>query len=379
MTPPKTSIEKKLMLLADFLPSGGGTLTYFFQLTEYIKQQKRYKLLILLKKNQITPSVTAFLDQSNVEYKLLNLPRIKASRILGARLKYYIEQIVVFGFWLGLYQKFKPDIIIHSTGGEIHFPIILLPVKFIAIQHSLQLKPLGRVYRLMLSKCLNEKKQILSVSDFANKQLIRSYGIPSNKQRFCKYIYNCYISKNHPQTRPDITKICILTLGHVTHYKNPELWLRIAKEITRNYDNVSFTWAGNGDELNFYQKQTQNYRQINFVGFKDDVDFLYSKCDIYFQPSILESHGIAVIGAMAYSKPCVVTQVGGLVESVLHNKTGYNFPNNDFVTAKEYLVRLINEPKLRKAYGEEGLRRFESHFTHKIWQERMDDLFNQII
>ncbi|RLI76664.1 glycosyltransferase family 1 protein, partial [Archaeoglobales archaeon] len=44
------------------------------------------------------------------------------------------------------------------------------------------------------------------------------------------------------------------------------------------------------------------------------VPQVYSLCDIYVQPSVIEPYGIAVLEAMACKKPVVGTSVGGMLD-----------------------------------------------------------------
>jgi glycosyltransferase involved in cell wall biosynthesis len=82
-------------------------------------------------------------------------------------------------------------------------------------------------------------------------------------------------------------------------------------------------WAGTGSLLQECIESTKQFSEILFLGEVENVEELYSATDLYFQPSLLESHGISVLGAMYHKIPCIVSDQGGLPESIFNNFNGY--------------------------------------------------------
>jgi len=104
------------------------------------------------------------------------------------------------------------------------------------------------------------------------------------------------------------------------------------------------------------------------------VKELYEEADIYFQPSSLESHGISVVEAMMFGLPCVVSNVGGLPESVKNNESGYVFNVNDIDDAVDKLTDLIFDTDKRTLMGEMGIKIFNKKFKKEIWEEKMKEV-----
>jgi glycosyltransferase involved in cell wall biosynthesis len=53
------------------------------------------------------------------------------------------------------------------------------------------------------------------------------------------------------------------------------------------------------------------------------MPFLYSECDVYAQPSVVEPYGIAILEAMACGKPVIGTKVGGMLDTIKDGETGF--------------------------------------------------------
>jgi glycosyltransferase involved in cell wall biosynthesis len=229
---------------------------------------------------------------------------------------------------------------------------------------------------MLLWICLNDQKRILTVSEFSQNQIIKCW-LAEKRQKFFHFIYNfsnLEINSNCStnKIKKDIKKV--LTIGHVRWYKNPGIWYSVAcKTIERYQGNVEFIWAGDGNLLDMYQDKAKkdNISQIKFLGFQKNIVELYNQSTIYFQPSLMESHGIAVIDAMTMSVPCVVSNAGGLPESVIHGETGYVIDPNDSNMMVEKLLILLQNENLSECMGMAGKEHYLKNFSRERWIEEM--------
>jgi glycosyltransferase involved in cell wall biosynthesis len=145
-----------------------------------------------------------------------------------------------------------------------------------------------------------------------------------------------------PKSKPR-TKVTIGWIARVTGVKNP---LR-ALEIAKLFPDAQFLIAGGGDLLN--QVKTQAPKNTKVLGWTDAAK-LFAASDIILSTSENEGMPIALIEAQLASKPVVATNVGGVSEVVINNKTGFVTKTNTQELAKA-LERLINSKALRTAQG----------------------------
>jgi glycosyltransferase involved in cell wall biosynthesis len=102
--------------------------------------------------------------------------------------------------------------------------------------------------------------------------------------------------------------------------------------------------------------------EVRFLGAFDrkNLHTILTGTDIFILPSLSEGLGLAIVEAMAYSKPVVATSVGGIPEVVEHQKTGLLVPPGQPDRLAAALLTLIEDEPLRLRMGAAGRKKFES-------------------
>ena len=161
-----------------------------------------------------------------------------------------------------------------------------------------------------------------------------------------------------PNAKPR-KKITIGWIARVTGVKDP---LR-ALEIAKLFPDAQFLIAGGGDMLE--QVKVQAPRNTKVLGWTDAAK-LFADSDIILSTSENEGMPIALIEAQLAGKPVVATNVGGVAEVVINNKTGFVTRKNTEELAKA-LQKLINSKSLRTAQGKAA----KAHATKAFSVEKM--------
>jgi glycosyltransferase involved in cell wall biosynthesis len=161
-----------------------------------------------------------------------------------------------------------------------------------------------------------------------------------------------------PKAKPH-TKITIGWIARVTGVKNP---LR-ALEVAKLFPDAQFLIAGGGDMLERVKAQAP--RNTKVLGWTD-APKLFAASDIILSTSENEGMPIALIEAQLASKPVVATNVGGVSEVVINNKTGFVTRKNTENLAKA-LEKLIKSKALRAAQGKAA----KTHATKAFSVEKL--------
>ena len=103
--------------------------------------------------------------------------------------------------------------------------------------------------------------------------------------------------------------------------------------------------------------------QVTLMPFTSDPDAHFRWADVVAVPSRLpESLGRVAIEAMAYGKPPVVSDIGGLPEVVEHGVTGWIVPPDDVQALSDAVAGIVADPALWRAYPAGARRRYEALF-----------------
>ncbi len=201
----------------------------------------------------------------------------------------------------------------------------------------------------------NRTDAIITVGAKVGKELLkRNIGQPKQFTNIPPGVEALKLPKTKPRT-----KVTIGWIARVTGVKNP---LR-ALEIAKQFPDAQFLIAGGGDLLD--QVKAHAPKNAKVLGWTDAAK-LFASSDIILSTSENEGMPIALIEAQLASKPVVATNVGGVAEVVINNKTGFVTPKNTQELAKA-LEKLIGSKALRAAQGKAA----KAHATEAFSVEKM--------
>lgn len=143
--------------------------------------------------------------------------------------------------------------------------------------------------------------------------------------------------------------LVIGNLARVAWIKNPDFWLKVAKEFTSRFPESYFIWFGGGDQLRNYVSEPRTV----FAGEITDIDRALESIDILLVTSHSEGLPLAVLEGMARGVPILAPDLPGLRECM--GRGGQVYPPGDLKKVLENL-RELRDPHARKRLGEQGVR-----------------------
>lgn len=134
-------------------------------------------------------------------------------------------------------------------------------------------------------------------------------------------------------------------------------------------------------ELELLTKKMKIENITEFVGQVPNIDVpkYLNTMDIYVAMSRVESFGVAVIEASACSLPVIVSDVGGLPEVVVNNKTGFLVNSENVEQCSEKLIELVNDKHLRKRLGKSGRSFVKDNYEWKSCFAKVEDVYKGIV
>jgi D-inositol-3-phosphate glycosyltransferase len=171
----------------------------------------------------------------------------------------------------------------------------------------------------------------------------------------------------------------LLQLGRMVPRKGVETVIRALGCLQRQGKKVRLVIVGgNSDRPDALQtpeigrlqeiaREEKVTNQIYFTGRKgrDVLRYYYSAADIFVTTPWYEPFGITPLEAMACGVPVIGSDTGGIKFSVVPGKTGLLVPCNDAEILALGIGNLLENKKLRRQMGKNGIRRVHSYFTWK--------------
>ncbi|NLY37220.1 MAG: glycosyltransferase, partial [Tissierellia bacterium] len=145
----------------------------------------------------------------------------------------------------------------------------------------------------------------------------------------------------------------ILSVGELNKNKNHEVIIRAIARLKKK--DIHYVICGKGI-LDKYLRELSNELeiedQVHILGFRDDVPDLCNIADIFAFTSYREGLGLSALEAMACRLPIITSNIHGIVDYSTNELTGYNYKPNDIEGFSEAIVKLYEDDKLRKEFGE---------------------------
>jgi glycosyltransferase involved in cell wall biosynthesis len=152
-------------------------------------------------------------------------------------------------------------------------------------------------------------------------------------------------------------------------------------EAAKDLPDLQVVLAGAGpdeERLRLLAAELDIVDRVSFLGFRQDVPNLLAAADMLVLPTLNEAFGIAIVEAMAASRPVVATRVGG-PEDIIGAGTGLLVPPSDPAALRVALRRLMDEPGLARQLAANGRSRVEDHFSLDMVTARLSDVYARIL
>ena len=117
---------------------------------------------------------------------------------------------------------------------------------------------------------------------------------------------------------------------------------------------------------------------IEWVGFQKQMKPVYQRSDIVVLPSYREGLPKSLIEACAIGRPIVTCDVPGCRECVVDGVNGYLVTVKDPISLAEGILKLIESPELRAAFGEKGRGLAERDFSIKRVIQQHFDIYERV-
>ena len=360
--------HERILLVAEYYPIG-GTRTYVKQLLDFYHRMGASVTLVTTM-NEPDPEVEQL--SSDLGFTLLTYsgiaqapkPSVWSSRCFARERHAFRAFARAHRFTRVVVSAGTPGLLLGALHAKPNGLYILH-----TYPHGRRQKFLAGPY---LSRRLPRQSQLVCVSQFQRKIVEKLWRTHQRGVQVATVVNTCGPEIATSTELPTQHPLQVITAAMVEHYKQPLQWIEIAAQVSQQVgrDRVRFVWLGDGSLLETARKEAANVlhlADIHFPGRIGSPEGFYSTSQIYFQYSTIENMSIAVIDALRYGLPSVVTNVGALPEIVSDDLQGFLVSSHVKQEAVTALQILIENGAKRSELSTHAKRRYHLKFRQEIW------------
>ncbi|CAM4240406.1 glycosyltransferase family 4 protein [Gillisia hiemivivida] len=293
-----------------------------------------------------------------------------------------------------LVKEIKPDVIQCNGSDTLKYmvsascfleeiPIVYRNISIIS--EWVNSKPKKLLYKRMFTRIA----YVTSVGEEAMADFIKTYDYPVTQTEVIrrgipvKKVDGKNLAK---ELRRDLgfkrnAKIAI-HVGNFSPEKNHEFLLDLFYELKNEHPDIKLVCVGNG-VLFEKVKQTIHQRGLEqnvfLLGFRQDIPELIAASDCLVLSSKIEGVPGVILEAGTQKTPSISTNVGGVSEVLINDKTGYLIENFDVMSFKDRLVDLMENDEKRILFGENAFNMISKGFDPEKNVKKFESLYRSLI
>ena len=173
------------------------------------------------------------------------------------------------------------------------------------------------------------------------------------------------------------------TIKSIESHNGIENILEAAKIIIHDYnEKINFLIIGGGTLLKSMKEKAKKLgleKNVCFTGHLNHeiVVKYYSLLSVFIAVSKRESFGVSVVEASASGVPSITSNIGGLTEVNLHNKTGLVLRENNPHELADSIMKLYKDNELRVKLGNNARNYAAENFNWKDNVNQMIDIYKE--
>jgi glycosyltransferase involved in cell wall biosynthesis len=176
----------------------------------------------------------------------------------------------------------------------------------------------------------------------------------------------------------------VVFVGRLHRQKGLDTLLRALRVLMddRQGDGVRLVLVGDGPEREALEQLSLGLgvdEIVDFVGIVDDVAPYLKDADIFVLPSHAEGLSNALLEAMAFGIPVIVSNVPGNTDAVEDNRTGLIFEVGDAPALAAGIARLLDDSDLRERLGRAARESVEESYSLAAVAGRYIELYDELL
>lgn len=231
-----------------------------------------------------------------------------------------------------------------------------------------------------------ESWKVVCCSNYMKEEVVRFFNTPSDKiivipNGVDRNQFNSYSCLRDFRSRYAAEKEkIILYVGRLVPEKGVNVLLGAMPSVLNSHPEAKLVVVGEGyykEELMRIAGQLSIFPKVHFTGYVDDETLrrLYKCASVAVFPSLYEPFGIVALEAMASGVPVIVSDVGGLSETVENNVNGLKVEANNSDSLSRAISYLLDNPDAAERLKQNALKKVTETYDWRTIAERTRALY----
>jgi len=165
------------------------------------------------------------------------------------------------------------------------------------------------------------------------------------------------------------SRYIIVNAATIYDLKNPDLFIKIAKNTIKKNKDITFLWIGGGDgvdEINSILMNEKIYENIKFVGHihKKFMNSIFSQIDALLVTSKVETFPLIILEALMHKKVVFSSNFKGVDNLINHDHNGFIFKQSEYRKTSNLIIDILGNKSKYDQISKNGNNIFKSNFNN---------------
>jgi glycosyltransferase involved in cell wall biosynthesis len=219
----------------------------------------------------------------------------------------------------------------------------------------------GQIYR--------DAHGIFCMSNWAREQTLAAHRLPVSKVHYVGW-GPCSIDLSAEETPLNTAHPTVLFVGNDFYRKGADVLAAASGIVARSMPNVRIYIVGQHTE----NSRPPAHDNVIFTGpirDKNELTRLFRTATVFCLPARFDRSPHVLVEAMSAGNPIVATNVGGIPDAVIHEKTGFLVDKENPEVLARALLAVLQHPELAREMGQAGKKVMLENFTWDVVAERI--------
>jgi glycosyltransferase involved in cell wall biosynthesis len=173
-----------------------------------------------------------------------------------------------------------------------------------------------------------------------------------------------------------------LFMGRLAPIKGIEHLLQSFRAFNSKQPDYKLAIAGSGFYEQHLRSMAKSIKNAIFLGHISKIEekkALYKNCTAVLLPSLYEAFPMVILEAMAFGKPIIASNVGGIPEIIKNGINGFLVEPKTPIEIEKYLDILASDPEIGNIIGKRNRELIEAEYTYKNMAQKTIQIYEKMI